>query len=438
MKLSVIGLGYVGAVSLACLARDGHEVIGVDIDPVKLDLIREGRTPIVEEGMVELMEAVARSGRVHVTSDVSVAVQSSDLSFICVGTPSRPNGSQDLTAIERSAAQLGAALRSRPDYHVFVVRSTVAPGTVEELITPLLERESGKMAGRDFDVCFQPEFLREGSSIRDYDQPPFTVVGSSSPRATSIVREVFAKTPAPFVACTVRTAEMLKYACNTFHALKITFANETGRICQALGIDSHEVLDLLCRDTQLNISPAYLRPGFAYGGSCLPKDLRALRYLASRRDVDIPMLAEIERSNLAHLDHAFNTALATGCRHIGLIGLSFKSGTDDLRESPLVMLAERFIGKGLRVQIYDPDVSVARLVGANRRYIRDTIPHLDSLMCDDLPRLIADSQLLVVGLKTPPVVAALQAATRPDQVLLDLVNLPERAKLQGHYRGICW
>jgi GDP-mannose 6-dehydrogenase len=365
-------------------------------------------------------------------------VRGSDLSFVCVGTPSLPNGGQDLRALERLAAQLGDALAARDGYHVVVVRSTVLPGTVDERVAPLLLQHSGRVRGRDFDLCFQPEFLREGSSIRDYDRPPLTVVGTDSERAAAMVRAVFGHLPAPFRTCSIPTAEMLKYACNVFHALKITFANEVGRVCQALGIDSHEVMDLVCQDTHLNISPAYLRPGFAYGGSCLPKDLRALRHVASRRDVPIPMLAEIERSNQAQLDHAITLVLETGRRAVGLIGLSFKAGTDDLRESPLVVMAERFIGKGLRLMIYDPDVSIARLVGANRRYIEETIPHLSSLMCDDLGRLIDESQVLVVGLRNDAVVRALGARTRPDHVLLDLVNLPERERLRGTYRGVCW
>jgi GDP-mannose 6-dehydrogenase len=438
MNISIFGLGYVGAVSLACLARDGHKVIGVDIDSSKLDLIRAGRSPVIEADMPALMDEVVRSGRVVVTDDAGFAVHNSDVSFICVGTPSRSNGSQDLKALERLTAQLGAALGSKAGYHVFVVRSTVTPGTVETVLVPLLERHSGKTLGRDFGVCFQPEFLREGSSIRDFDSPPFTVAGGDSDRAVAVVREIFARVPGGLIVCSIRTAEMLKYACNVFHALKITFANEIGRICQALEIDSHEVMDLVCQDTRLNIAPTYLRPGFAYGGSCLPKDLRALCHLADRRDVAIPMLSAVARSNELHIDHAVNLVLESGRRSVGMIGLSFKSGTDDLRESPLVVMAERFIGKGLKLKIYDPEVSLSRLVGANRRYIEETIPHIASLMCEQLAPVIDESEVLVVGLRTDRVVGELQARGRADQLVLDLVRLPIGVAVRGTYRGVCW
>jgi GDP-mannose 6-dehydrogenase len=438
MRISIFGLGYVGAVSLACLARDGHEVIGVDIDPSKLDLIRNGQTPIIEAGMDTLMTSVVASGRVQVTDDAVAALHASDLSFICVGTPSRPNGSQDVRALERLVGQLGDALTTKSAYHLFVVRSTVVPGTVDTVVIPLLEERSGRRCGRDFDVCFQPEFLREGSSIRDYDNPPYTIVGGRNDRAVTILRRVFEHLPGEVKVCDIRTAEMLKYACNAFHALKITFANEVGRICQAVEVDPHAVMDLVCQDRHLNISPAYLRPGFAFGGSCLPKDLRALCHLAGRQDVSAPMLSAIADSNRMHLDHAVALVLATGARSVGMLGLSFKSGTDDLRESPLVGMAERFIGKGLTVRIYDPHVHLSRLVGANRRYIEEVIPHLGSLMSDDLGGIIDQSQVVVVSLRTDEVVSALQAQTRPDHVVLDLANLPARNTLRGMYQGVCW
>jgi GDP-mannose 6-dehydrogenase len=438
MNISIFGLGYVGAVSLACLARDGHKVIGVDIDASKLDLIREGRSPVIEAGMPALMDGVVRSGRVVVTDDAAFAVHNSDISFICVGTPSRSNGSQDLRALERLTVELGTALGSKAAYHVFVVRSTVTPGTVENVLVPSLERHSGKPMGRDFGICFQPEFLREGSSIRDFDNPPFTVVGGDSERAVAVVRGIFGGLPGGFKVCSIRTAEMLKYACNVFHALKITFANEIGRVCQALEIDSHEVMDLVCQDTRLNIAPTYLRPGFAYGGSCLPKDLRALCHLADRRDVAIPMLSAVERSNELHIEHAVNLVLESGRRSVGMIGLSFKSGTDDLRESPLVAMAERFIGKGLKLKIYDPEVSLSRLVGANRRYIEETIPHIGSLMVERLSELVETSDMLVIGLANKEVLEELRERCRADHTILDLVNLAPRTDLKGAYVGVCW
>src|SRR5687767_5413119 len=373
-RISIFGLGYVGAVSLACLARDGHEMTGVDIDPGKLELLRRGQAPIVETGIQELTRAVMRGGSVNVTDSVRDAILTTDISFVCVGTPARQNGNQDLTAITRIAEQIGAVLPEKSTRHIVVVRSTVKPGTLDEVIKPALESASGLKAGRDFSLCFQPEFLREGTSINDYDNPPITVLGADDEYAVEALRGVFGHLPCEFVHTSVRTAEMLKYACNAFHALKVTFANEIGRISQSAGVDPHEVMKLLCMDRQLNISSAYLRPGFAFGGSCLPKDLKALLYAAKSRDVELPMLANVLPSNAAHIEHAIDTVLASGKRSVGMIGLSFKAGTDDLRESPFVLMAERFIGKGLNLCIFDPEVHVSRLIGANRRFIEETIP----------------------------------------------------------------
>ena len=438
MKISIFGLGYVGAVSLACLARDGHSVIGVDVDPAKLDLIREGRTPVVEEGMVDLMAAVAASGRVSVTADAREAVLHSELSLICVGTPSAPNGSQDQSAIIRLAHELGRAIREKPDGHVFVFRSTLVPGTVEDALRPILERESGKREGEAFHVCFQPEFLREGSSIRDYDRPPFTVVGANGGVPVTRLRELFGHLPCEFHATSIRSAEMVKYCCNNFHALKITFANETARLCEALGVDAFQVMDLVCKDRQLNISPAYLKPGFAFGGSCLPKDLRATVYLAKTRDVELPMLGGVLASNRIHIEHAVAKVLSSGRRRVGMIGLSFKTGTDDLRESPLVSIAEQFIGKGLNLRVYDPEVHLSRLLGANRRFIEQHVPHIGSLMREDIESVIGESDVLVVGLSDAKIFDALARHVREDQMILDLVNIPKRESLRGRLVGLCW
>ena len=365
MNISIFGLGYVGAVSLACLARDGHQVTGVDIDRSKLDLIASGKTPVVEEGMVDLMQLAAHSGRVTVTTDVQQAVLGTDISLVCVGTPSAANGSQDQGAVLRLAESMGRALAEKTGPHVIVFRSTLVPGTVEDVLRPILEKASGKKDGKDFFISFQPEFLREGSSIRDYDKPPFTIVGSQHAAAVEQLRALFGHLPGQFIQTSVRAAEMMKYCCNNFHALKITFANETARLCGALGVDAFEVMNLVCQDTQLNISKAYLKPGFAFGGSCLPKDLRATAYLAKIHDVQVPMLASILASNESHLDLALQKILASGKRKIGFLGLSFKTGTDDLRESPLVVLAERLIGKGFALSIYDPEVHLSQLLGAN-------------------------------------------------------------------------
>ena len=438
MNISIFGLGYVGAVSAACLVRDGHHVIGCDIDETKLQLLRSGATPIIENGMPELVAAAHQSGRLEVTQDPTRALHRSALAFVCVGTPPTRGGGQDLTALRRLAEQLGEALRTTAHFHVIVIRSTVLPGTTTDVVKPILEERSGKRAGIDFGLCFQPEFLREGSSIKDYDDPPFTVVGVDTARSAETLETVFGHLPAPFMTTTVSTAEMLKYACNGFHALKITFANEIGRLAQSLGVDSHAVMDLFCRDTHLNISSAYLKPGFAFGGSCLPKDLKALLHVARVRDGDVPLLASILPSNSVQLEHAIDLVLATGKRAVGLLGLSFKAGTDDLRESPLVTMAERLIGKGLDLKIYDPSVSLARLMGANRRYIEETIPHISSLMstaCDDV---IRRSEVVVVGLSERSVVDSLCANARPDHILIDLVGLPEHARRRSMYQGICW
>lgn len=438
MNISIFGLGYVGAVSLACLARDGHSVVGVDIEPTKLALIREGKTPVVEEGMVDLMKAVVASGRISVTDDVFDAVKRTSLSLICVGTPSASNGSQDQGAMLKLAHDIGRAMKAKATSHTFVFRSTLVPGTVEDVLRPIIERESGKKDGVDFHLCFQPEFLREGTSIRDYDKPPFTIVGANGPEPAAVLRELFGHLPCEFIQTSVRAAEMVKYCCNNFHALKITFANETARLCAALGVDPFEVMELVCKDRQLNISPAYLKPGFAFGGSCLPKDLRATSYLAKMRDVDLPMTSAILASNRVHIDLAIEKVLATGKRRIGMVGLSFKTGTDDLRESPLVLIAEHFIGKGLALRVYDPEVHLSRLLGANKRFIEQHVPHIDSLIEKDLAPVIDASDVLVVGLGDARVSAEICALARPDQVVIDLANMKSREGLKARYEGLCW
>ena len=438
MKISIFGLGYVGAVSLACLGRDGHDVVGVDIDENKLSLIKSGNSPIVEDGIIDLMKEVVASGRIHVTTEAREAISGTELSFICVGTPSQANGDQSLDALKRLAGQIGAALKEKSAHHTLVVRSTVQPGTVERVVIPLLEEASSKTAGKDFSVCFQPEFLREGSSISDYDNPPMTVVGVQDETGARLLREIFGGLPCKFIETDITTAESLKYGCNAFHALKVTFANEMGRICQALGADSNRVMALLCEDKHLNISSAYLRPGFAFGGSCLPKDLRALLYLAKTRDVDVPMLSGLLPSNQVHVEHALNTLLQREGRTIGVIGLSFKSGTDDLRESPMVDLVERLIGKGMNLRIYDPEVRLSQLIGANKRYIEDVVPHLGSLMCETADEAIEGATSIVVGLSGAEIAAKIEAQASEDQFVLDQVGLPAPERIRADYRGICW
>lgn len=438
MRISIFGLGYVGAVSLACLARDGHTVIGVDIDPAKLDLIRAGKTPVVEEGMVDLMASVSAGGRVHVTDDVGYALENSELSFICVGTPSAPNGSQDQTAILRLSNAIGTALSKKSGSHILVYRSTVVPGTIEGEVTSVLESTSKKSVARDLPICFQPEFLREGSSIKDYDNPPMTIVGSSNPKAVQALTELFGHLPGELIVTTVRAAETLKYCCNNFHAVKISFANEVARLCDTYGVDPFEVMELMCKDKQLNISPAYLKPGFAFGGSCLPKDLRATLHLAKMNDVRLPMIEGVLSSNQAHLDLAVEKVIASGCREVALLGLSFKAGTDDLRESPLVALAERLIGKGISLSIYDPGVRLSWLMGANRRFISEHLPHIERLLTDDIETALARADYVVAGSADPSIIDAMSRHIRPEHRVLDLVRLPVSAKIEGQIEGLSW
>jgi GDP-mannose 6-dehydrogenase len=438
MNVSVFGLGYVGAVSLACLARDGHRVIGVDIDHAKLELIAAGKTPVVEQGMVELMAQGVASGRIAVTADPRHAIHASDVSLVCVGTPCAANGNQDQSALTRVAEEIGAAIRTKSASHLVVFRSTVVPGTVEDTLCPILERSSGKTIGTDLHVAFQPEFLREGSSIKDYDRPPFTIVGARSEAAIQQVRSLFGHLPCELYVTSIRAAETVKYCCNGYHALKIAFANETARLCEALQVDAFEVMDLMCRDTQLNISRAYLKPGFAFGGSCLPKDLRAITYLGKMRDVELPVLGNVLASNRVHLDHAIAKVLASGRRRIGMLGLSFKAGTDDLRESPLVTFAEHLIGKGFPLLVYDPQVQLSSLLGANRRFIEEHVPHIGSLMRPDIAEVIRESDMLVVGLNDQSVIDALCRHAREEQVVLDLVHLPDRPDLRAKCIGLCW
>ena len=437
-RISIFGLGYVGAVSLACLARDGHRVIGVDIDPVKLELIRNRKSPILEEGIQELMRDVVNSGRVSVTNDAMQAMQESEVSFVCVGTPSASNGSQDLTAILRLAEQIGAALKLKDEFHTIVIRSTVQPGTVEDKIEPILERASGKKSGVDFGLV-----LSAGVPARGIFDPRLrsSAVHHRGRQLRSGGERGARSVPAP--GCAIHGDEHprgrnAQDGCNAFHALKITFANEIGRVSQSLGIDPHEVMRLVCADKRLNISPAYLKPGFAFGGSCLPKDLRALTNIAKQNDIVLPMLSSLLASNRVHIDHAVDKILKLGRPKVGMLGLSFKTGTDDLRESPLVLVAKRLLGEGCELRIFDPEVQLSRLLGANRSYIDANIPHLGELLCADIESMIDPSDVILVGLQQSALNDALQARVRPEQYLVDLVNLPNRDLLRCRYEGVCW
>jgi GDP-mannose 6-dehydrogenase len=438
MNVSVFGLGYVGSVSAGCFAEDGHNVVGVDVAPAKVQSINEGRSPIVEKGLDELIKSNAENGRLRATTSTADAVRDTEISLICVGTPSRKNGSLDLTYLERVAEQIGEALKDKDSYHVVVVRSTVLPGTTHEIVIPALERTSGKKYGTGFGVTVNPEFLREGTAIHDFRNPPLTLVGHNYQSDANPTKALYANVDAPVETTTIRTAEMMKYASNTWHALKVTFANEIGNVCKRVGIDSHEVMSIFCKDEKLNLSSYYMKPGFAFGGSCLPKDVRALQYRAKEVDLEIPVIQSILSSNQLQIQHAIDEIVDTGKKRIGLLGFSFKAGTDDLRESPIVILAEALLGKGYSLCIYDRNVSIARLVGANKDYINKQIPHLSSLLTESIDELLEKSDVIVVGNLSPEFSEALKR-TRTDQIILDLVRVKTpREEIQGDYRGICW
>jgi GDP-mannose 6-dehydrogenase len=438
MHVSVFGLGYVGCVSAASFAGDGHDVIGVDVNADKVASINNRRSPIVEPGLGELLERVAAEGRLRATTDTREAVHHTDVSLLCVGTPSRKNGSLDLLYLERVSEEVGRALRDKQAYHVVVVRSTVLPGTTHELVIPTLERASGKKYGDGFGVSVNPEFLREGTALSDFRKPPLTLVGHNHAADASGTIALYQAIDAPLISTSIRVAEMMKYTSNTWHALKVVFANEIGNLCKKLEVDSHEVMDIFCRDEKLNLSPYYLKPGFAFGGSCLPKDVRALLYRAKELDVELPVVSQILPSNRGQIQHALDQILDTGKKDVGLLGFSFKAGTDDLRESPIVILAEALLGKGVRLKIYDKNVSMAKLVGANKEYITHQIPHLSSLLCNTIDDVIDGSDVIIVGNRAPEFVDAIETC-RPDQIVIDLVRLPLSPSLvNADYRGICW
>ncbi len=437
-KISIFGLGYVGAVSIAALADNDNEIIGVDVNTTKVEMINAGQSPIIEADLPELMKKGVDGGRIRATTDAVEAVHNSDLSIICVGTPSHPNGSLNLNYIKRVCQQIGEALQTKSDYHVVVARSTMLPGSTEEVVIPILEQSSGKKAGCDFGVGFNPEFLREGSSIKDFYDPPFTVIGGDDERTVTAVRQIYSMLDAEVIVAPIKVAETVKYACNAFHALKVSFANEIGNICKQQDIDSHQVMDIFCKDTKLNISPYYMKPGFAFGGSCLPKDLRALLYHARHYDLAPPVLESIMRSNQQQIDIAYQMVRRTKCKRIGVLGFSFKAGTDDLRESPMVELVERMIGKGYQVAVYDKNVSLANLQGANRAYIEQEIPHIASLMCNSIEDVLAVSDVIIVGYRTAEFQQALPKA-KPEQIIIDLErNMVDTEQMQAQYDGICW
>ena len=439
LSVSIFGLGYVGSVSAACFASMGHKVIGVDVSRAKVEMLDSGRTPIIEARMSELVAEANKACRLHATTDATEAVLNSEVSFVCVGTPSLKNGKLDLSHIESVAKEIGAVIRQKKTPHVFVLRSTVLPGTTETVVLPILERESGKKCGQDFTVCYNPEFMREGSAVADFLNPPYTILGASDTNHLAPLRELYKSTPGTLYETTIPVAEMVKYFSNCYHALKVGFANEMGTMCKHLGVDAQAVTKIFTSDTKLNISPAYLSPGFAFGGSCLPKDLRAITYKAKELDLKLPLLESLMPSNAEHIDRAVDMVMSTGKKKIAQLGLSFKAGTDDLRESPQVQLIKRLMGEGLEVRVWDEDVSLGRLAGANRQYIEQVIPHIGSVLSADLEVVLRSAEVVILGNKSANK-EQLARFLRPEQIVIDLIHLDRTKRPEGAKtcEGICW
>jgi GDP-mannose 6-dehydrogenase len=437
MKICVLGLGYVGAVSAGCLAKEGHEVIGVDPDLTKVELINSGRSPIIEKQIGEIIGEQVALGRLRATTEVAEAVRWADLAFVCVGTPSQPNGCIDLRYIRRVCEQIGDTLATHSGAPVIVMRSTMLPGTMRDVVIPILEKHSGKRAGEEFGVCINPEFLREGTAVHDYAHPPKTVIGEMNRASGDLLASLYANTPAPLIRTDIETAEMVKYADNCWHAVKVGFANEVGNLCKALSVDAHGVMEIFCQDHKLNLSSYYLKPGFAFGGSCLPKDLRALLYKAKVLDVTLPILSSVLPSNQLQIERGVQAIMATGHRRIGVLGFSFKAGTDDLRESPMVEVTERLIGKGYDLRVYDRNVSLASISGANRDYILNRIPHISRLMVPSVEDVLDHAQTIVIG-NSAPEFADVPERIGEGQTIIDFVRICSSRTRQGVYEGLCW
>ena len=438
-SISIFGLGYVGTVTAACLAHKACNVIGVDSSPGKVEAMASGRSPIVEPHVAELISEQHSAGRLHATSDPEYAVLNSEISFLCVGTPSLRNGKLDLGHIEPVCQEIGEVLKKKKEFHLVVLRSTVLPGTAETIVIPTLEKTSGKRLGEGFGVCVNPEFMREGTAVSDFLEPAITIIGSSDAAHGRRLREVYAWVPGQVFETSFRSAEMVKYVCNTWHAVKVAFANEIGTLAKQLSVDAESVVEIFTADTKLNISASYLKPGFAFGGSCLPKDVRALSYRAKELDLNLPLLESLMPSNQQHLERAVEMVLATGKKNVGVLGLSFKAATDDLRESPQVQLVKRLLGEGRQIQIWDDNVSLGHLIGSNRQYIEEVIPHIGSLLCSSVEQVIQNAEVVIVGTRGVDK-QILAKHLRPGQVVIDLVNLEKSRRLNGPntYDGICW
>lgn len=437
MNISIFGLGYVGAVSAGCLAKDGHRVIGVDPSQTKVDLINQGQSPIIEKDIGEMIAAACKAGRLSATTDFRKAIDNSEITLVCVGTPSQKNGSLDLTYVLRVCEQIGSALKDKHEFHVVVIRSTMLPGSMRSVVIPALEKCSGKRAGKDFGICNNPEFLREGTAVHDFYNPPKTVIGETDKKSGSVLSKIYESLDAPLIRTDIETAEMVKYTDNVWHALKVGFANEIGNICKALEIDSHEVMDIFCKDTKLNLSPYYMKPGFAFGGSCLPKDVRALSYKARTLDLDVPIINAILPSNEEQVEHGVQMVMGKGNKKVGILGFSFKAGTDDLRESPIVELIEKLIGKGYDIRLFDRNVNLAKLVGANRDFILNHIPHISKLMLNSIDEVMSHADTLVIG-NGDEEFRKIPDRLREGQVLVDLVRISKIRSQKGKYDGICW
>ena len=419
MKISVFGLGYVGTVCAACLAERGHTVVGVDKSEIKIDLVRSGRSPIIERGIDDLVRKMVDTGRLTATAYKPDVIAATDMSIVCVGTPSRENGSLALEAIETVANEIGQAIRAKTDRHVVIIRSTVVPGTTRQIIAPKISEASGSIP---FGLAFNPEFLREGSAVADFNSPAKTIVGALEHETADHVMSLYDGLPGPKITTALETAELAKYVDNAWHALKVAFGNEVGVIAKTLGIDSNELMEIFIQDKRLNISPAYLKPGFAFGGSCLPKDLRALTYLGRKLDLSLPVLNHILDSNRMLIERGVSWILGKQGRRVAFLGIGFKAGTDDVRESPFVELVERLIGKGCKVRIFDPNVNLSRMIGANKDYLLRVLPHITELMVPEITDALAWAETIVVSMPNP-IYTKYVANARFDQVVLDFAQL---------------